>query len=233
MDEIKLMHGDCLELMKSIPNGSVDLILTDPPYNISRKNDFATMGRSGIDFGEWDKDFDQFAWLEEIPRLLKKNGSAIIFNDWKNLGEIAKHCESLGLTIKDMLRWEKSNPMPRNRNRRYITDFECAVWLTNKGAKWEFNRINEAYQRPVFKYPVVMGKNKFHPTQKPVQLLEDFILIHSNPDEVVFDPFMGSGSTGVACVNTARRFSGMELDKGYFDIACNWIAEVQGAVTTQ
>ncbi len=215
----QLMQGDCLELMKNIPDGSVDLILTDPPYNIARNNNFKTMGRAGIDFGEWDKGFNQFAWLSEIPRILKPNGSVVIFNDWKNIGEIAKHCESLGLTIKDMLRWEKTNPMPRNRDRRYITDFECAIWLTNKCAKWEFHRLSEAYQRPVFRYPVVMGANKFHPTQKPVKLLEDIILIHSSIGEVVFDPFMGSGSTGVACVNTNRNFIGIELDDTYFEIA--------------
>ena len=229
-DHIDIRQGDCLELMNGIPDNSVDLILTDPPYNIARKNNFRTMGRSGIDFGEWDKGFDQFAWLQEIPRILKQNGSAVIFNDWKNIGEIAKHCESLGMNIKDMLRWEKSNPMPRNRDRRYITDFECAVWLTNKGARWEFHRISEAYQRPVFKHPVVMGASKFHPTQKPVQLMEELILIHSNCGDVVLDPFMGSGSTGVACVNTGRRFIGIELDQGYFDISVKRISEAQEAV---
>lgn len=233
MEEIKLMHGDCLELMKSIPDGSVDLILTDPPYNIARKNNFVTMGRNGIDFGEWDKGFDQFKWLEDIPRILNKNGSVVIFNDWKNIGAIARYCESLGLVIKDLLRWTKSNPMPRNRDRRYITDFECAVWLTNKAAKWTFNRTSANYQRPIFEYAVVSGNEKAHPTQKPVKLMEELLQIHSKISDVVLDPFMGSGSTGVACINTGRRFIGMELDKQYFDIACKRIAEAQGAVTAQ
>ena len=128
----KIYNEDCLEGMKRIEDNSIDLILTDPPYNIARENNFATMGRSSIDFGEWDKGFDQLVWLNEIPRILSQNGSAVIFNDWKNIGEIAKYCESIGLVIKDMLRWEKTNPMPRNRDRRYITDYECAIWLTNK-----------------------------------------------------------------------------------------------------
>ena len=116
MDYDYIKQGDCLELMKEIPNRSVELILTDPPYNIARENNFHTMGRSGIDFGEWDKGFNQFSWLNEIPRILSKDGSVIIFNDWKNVGEIARYCESLGLVIKDLLRWQKTNPMPRNRD---------------------------------------------------------------------------------------------------------------------
>ena len=226
---MKLLQGDCLELMKNIPGGSIDLILTDPPYNIARKNNFHTMGRNGIDFGEWDKGFDQFEWLKQIPRILSRDGSAVIFNDWKNVGEIARFCESLGLVIKDMLRWEKTNPMPRNRDRRYITDFECAIWLTNKNAKWSFHRLCEKYQRPVFHHSVVNGDEKLHPTQKPVKLMEEIIQIHSSPTAVVLDPFMGSGSTGVACVNTNRDFIGIELDPDYFNIAKN---RIQQAINT-
>lgn len=219
-----IKQGDCLELMKEIPDGGVDLILTDPPYNIARKNNFQTMGRSGIDFGEWDKGFDQFSWLKEIPRLLSKDGSVIIFNDWKNVGDIARYCEELGLVIKDLLRWQKTNPMPRNRDRRYVTDFECAVWLTNKNAKWTFNRISDTYQRPMFEHSIVSGSEKtIHPTQKPIKLMEELLRIHSNYNDVVFDPFMGSGSTCVACVNTNRHYIGFELDEKYFDIAKNRI----------
>ena len=109
----KIYNEDCLEGMKRIEDKSVDLILTDPPYNIARENNFATMGRSSIDFGEWDKGFDQFVWLNEIPRILSQNGSAVIFNDWKNVGEIAKYCETIGLVIKDMLRWQTANAFER------------------------------------------------------------------------------------------------------------------------
>ena len=130
MSRFNLMQGDCLELLKNIPNDSVDLILTDPPYNIARKNNFHTMGRAGIDFGEWDKGFDLLTYINELPRICSKNANIVIFNDWKNLGDIARHAESLGFVIKDMIRWEKTNPMPRNRDRRFITDYWCAVWLT-------------------------------------------------------------------------------------------------------
>lgn len=216
----KIYNEDCLEGMKRIPDKSVDLILTDPPYNISVKNNFKTMGRKGIDFGEWDKDFDQASWMNEIGRLLTKNGSAVIFNDWKNLGDIARSCEWHGLVIKDMLRWEKTNPMPRNRDRRYITDFECAVWVTNKNAKWVFNRQSGTYQRPSFVHNVVGGKEKTgHPTQKPVKLMEDLINIHSSEGDTILDPFVGSGTTAIACMNTNRNFIGFELDETYYDAA--------------
>ena len=124
-----LYLGDCLDVMdKLIDRGVVvDAIITDPPYNIAKDNNFHTMGRQGIDFGEWDKGFDLLSWIDKGIKLLSKNGSMIIFNDWKNLGNIARYAESKGFVIKDMIRWEKTNPMPRNRDRRYITDFECAV----------------------------------------------------------------------------------------------------------
>lgn len=223
---INLLHGDCLELMKTIESGSVDLILTDPPYNIARKNNFTTMGRRGIDFGDWDKGFDLFSYIDEIPRLLHKDGSVVIFNAWKNIGEIAKYAESKGLVIKDMLRWEKSNPMPRNRDRRYITDYEIAVWLVNTKSKWTFNRQHEMYQRPEFRGSITTNSERVdHPTQKPLWLMEDILKIHSNENDTIMDMFMGSGSTGVACKNLNRRFIGIEKDDKYFEIAKNRIEQ--------
>ena len=227
-ENYKLYNGDCLEVMdKLIEEGvKVNCIITDPPYMIAKKNNFHTMGRAGIDFGEWDKNVDLFSWLDRIPKLLDKNGSVVIFNDWKNLGDIVRYCENLNLEVKDMLRWEKTNPMPRNRDRRYITDYECAIWLVNKKAKWTFNRLDEKYQRPKFVYGVVSGKEKtIHPTQKPVALMTELINIHSKENDIILDCYMGSGSTGVACVDTNRKFIGIELDENYFNISVNRIFE--------
>ena len=213
-NDVWLMQGDCLERMKEIPDGSVDMILTDPPYNIAKKNNFHTMGRTGIDFGEWDKGFDLFTYLNEVPRLLTKNGSIVIFNDWKNLGEIARYCEVLGLVIKDMLRWEKTNPMPRNRDRRYITDYECAVWLTMPKAKWTFNRDDPAYQRPLFKGSLTPSSEKVgHTTQKPIWLMKGIITLHTNEGDNILDMFMGSGSTIKAANNLNRNAIGIEMGK--------------------
>ena len=221
---INLMQGDCLELMRDIPDGSVDLILTDPPYNISRANNFHTMGRAGIDFGEWDKGADIFTYIGECARVCSKDGSFIVFNDWKNLGSIASYAEEHGFVTKDMLRLEKTNPMPRNRDRRYITDYECAVWFTNKGAKWTFNRQDPKYQRPKFVHSADKG---FHPTQKSLSLMEELVKIHSNQGDTILDPFMGSGTTGVACAITGRKFIGIEMDEGYFEIASERIRNAQ------
>lgn len=216
------MQGDCLEKMKEIESGSIDLVLTDPPYNIARKNNFHTMGRAGIDFGEWDKGFDLFSYIDDVFRCLNKNGSFIVFNDWKNLGDIVKYAEGVGFITKDMIRLEKTNPMPRNRDRRYITDFECSVWFTMPKSKWVFNRQDEKYERPRFKACIEKG---LHPTQKNLSLMEWLLKIHSNEYQTILDPFMGSGTTGVACKNLNRDFIGIELDEKYFDIAKKRIAE--------
>jgi len=211
----ELWHGDCLELMKNIPDKSVDLVLTDPPYNIARNNNFHTMGRAGIDFGAWDKNADIFSYIKECYRVLDKNGSFIVFNAWKNLGDISKFSESLGFVTKDMLRLEKRNPMPRNRDRRYITDYECAIWFTMPQAKWVFNRQDAKYQRPKFVCSIDKG---LHPTQKSLKLMEDLVKIHSDSGQLILDCFAGSGTTCLAAKNLNRQFIGIEKEKEYYDI---------------
>jgi site-specific DNA-methyltransferase (adenine-specific) len=215
MDGIKLFNGDAIEVMKrEIQDGSVDLVLTDPPYNISKANGFASMGRAGIDFGEWDKDADLLSYIDEVRRILKPTGSFVVFNAWRNLGEIANYAESLGMVAKDVFRLEKTNPMPRNRDRRYITDYEFAIWFTN-GGKWTFNRRHPSYERPKYVGSIESG---LHPTQKNLGLMEHLVLIHSNPDELIVDPFSGSFTTGVACLNTGRKFIGIERDENFYKI---------------
>lgn len=217
-----IYNMDCLEGMELMIEREmkVDAIITDPPYQISRDNNFHTMGRSGIDFGEWDKNFDQFTWIKKSFQLLKNGGCLFTFNDWKNIGEIAKYAKFIGFDIKDMVRWRKTNPMPRNRDRRYITDFEVAVWLVKPKEKWIFNRLSDTYDRCEYEYPITSKSEKVgHPTQKPVALMEEIIKRHTNEGHIILDPFMGSGTTAVAAINTNRRYIGFELDRNYFNIA--------------
>jgi len=208
--------GDCLELMKNIPSESVNLVITDPPYNISRKNNFTTMGRSGIDFGEWDKNSDIFSYIKESHRLLNKNGSFITFGAWKKLGNISEFAESIGFVAKDMIRLKKTNPMPRNRERRYIIDFECGICFVMPNSKWTFNRQDPNYQRPEFVCSIDKG---LHPTQKPLRLMEELVKIHSNERDIILDCFAGSGTTLLAAKNLNRQFIGIEKEEKYYNIA--------------
>jgi DNA modification methylase len=120
------------------------------------------------------------------------------------------------MLYKGTIYWIKANPIPRNRDRRYVTTTENAVILVKKGEKWTFNRQRETYENGLFKYPVVSGSKRIHPTQKPVELLSDLIKIHSNKGDLVFDPFSGSGATAVACKSLERRFIGCEIDSNYY-----------------
>ena len=204
----------------------VDHIVTDPPYNIARDNNFHTMGRTGIDFGEWDKGFDQLSWIDKAFKLIRKGGSLFIFNDWKNVGEIAKYAESVGFEIKDMVRWKKANPMPRNRDRRYITDFEVAVWLVKPGVKWVFNRLSDTYDRCEYEYPLVSKSERVgHTTQKPIALMEEILRRHTNEGELVLDPFAGSSSTAIACINTNRDYICIEKEEEYYNMSETRISE--------
>lgn len=218
-ENIILKQGDCLELMKDIPDRSIDLILTDIPFNVSRENNFKTMkdrkGRNGIDFGEWDKNFDESCLSLFIPKL-KAGGSLVLFHAFEQYETVRTVLAELEL--KDRLIWQKTNPMPRNRERRYISNIEMFSWFVKKGGKWTFHRQNENYDGCVLQYPSESGGGftRYHPCQKNCKMLENIIKRHSNENDVVWDPFMGSGSTGVACMNTGRKFIGMELEDKYF-----------------
>ncbi|WP_233758686.1 DNA-methyltransferase [Helicobacter acinonychis] len=202
----------------------VNHIITDPPYNISKDNNFSTMNsakRQGVDFGEWDKNFDLFGWIKSYSQILDANGSFIIFCSYRFLSHICDTLERSNCEVKDILVWQKSNPMPRNINRRYVQDMEFAVWAVKKGAKWVFNKPNDKkYLRAIYTAPVVSGFERTeHPTQKSLKVMQEIIRTHTNKEDLILDPFMGSGSTGVAAVITGRKFLGIELSEKYYNIA--------------
>lgn len=220
--DIKLLCGDSFELAKQIQEESVDLVLTDIPYNISRENNFMTMpdriGRKGIDFGNWDKRFDVMQ-LCQLQRLVRKGGSFFTFHSHKQIMQISEALSEL--VFKDFVVWRKTNPMPRNRERRYVGNAELGSWYVRPGGAWTFNRVHESYDESVMSYPSESGGGfkRYHPCQKNVKLLRELIERHSNRGDTILDPFMGSGSTGVACIETGRNFIGIEVNQGYFEIA--------------
>jgi len=223
----KIYNMDCIEGMDRLfkKYGSfVDNIITDPPFNVSQDNNFKTMGRAGIDFGEWDKDFNLTSWIDSADKLLKKGGNIVIFNDWKNMSYIKDKLEGKGYLIKQMIIWKKSNPMPRNRDRLYVTSCEFALWAT-KGKGWAFNRQRDTYENAIFEYPVVHSKGRIHPTEKPLELIKDLVKIHSNEGDILLEPFSGSGSLPKACQELNRNFISFELEKEYYIESCKRIGQ--------
>lgn len=136
-DTYKIYQDDSYQIIEEFKHSDlkVDHIITDPPYNISKANNFSTMSsakRQGVDFGEWDKEFDLYSWIGQYAQLLDKDGSFIIFCSYRYLSYICDAMEASGILVKDVIKWVKTNPMPRNINRRYVQDTEFAVWGVKK-----------------------------------------------------------------------------------------------------
>lgn len=201
----------------------VDSIITDPPYNISKENNFGTLNtpRKGVDFGNWDNNFDVIGWVDDYIKLLKPNGSIIIFCSYLYISFLIEKLRNCGIETKDVIIWKKTNPMPRNINRRYVQDMEFAIWGVKKNSKWVFNKPEDKpYLRSMYESGVVSGAERtIHPTQKSLKVMEEIIKIHTNENDLILDPFMGSGTTGVACIKNNRKFVGIEVNPEYFNIA--------------
>lgn len=159
-------------------------------------------------------------FIRNFSKILKPNGSIVLFHSFEQYTDVKKTFEDNGLECKDRIIWEKTNPMPRNRDRRYISNCEMGSWYVMKKAKWTFNRQDEKYQKMIFRYPSESGGGfkRYHPTQKNLELMKEIVAIHTNENDIVFDPFAGSGSTGVACKLLNRNFIGCEIDKNYAKI---------------
>lgn len=222
---VNLYNEDYKKTIKRMKKEKIklDAVITDPPYGVSRKHQlgYSNMGRSGMNYGEWDYNFNQKKWIREIANLIKPGGTMIIFNDWKNLGDISDQLEKCGFIVKDVIRWIKKNPMPRNTDRRYVNDCEFAVWAVKKGKPWTFNKPEGVgYLKPEIITGVVPGgKKRLHPTQKHLEVMEKLVETHTNENDLIYDPFMGSGTTAVACVNKKRNVIGSEIDEKYYKIS--------------
>ena len=217
MKKFELWHGDCLELMKNIPDGSVDLVLTDIPYGEVNRNDngLRNLNKENADI----ETFNLQEFLREIYRVAK--GTIIVFCGQHQFSEIKnffqeKQDKSKG-TVRQLV-WRKTNPSPMNGQHIYLSGIENAVWFKKRGGVFNANCKNT-----VFDYPC--GRSKLHPTEKNHDLLKELILDNSNEGDIVFDPCMGSGSHGLVAVENNRHFIGIELDEGYFNIAKKRIEE--------
>lgn len=221
MDKFIFKNCDYKDMLKELAEQKIkiDAVITDPPYGVSRKHQlgFSNMGRAGMDYGDWDYNFDQKEWIRLCAPLIKDGGTIIVFNDWKNFSYIVEELDNQGFSMKDVIRWVKPNPMPRNTDRRYVGDFELAIWAVKDGGKWTFNKPEgTSYLRPIYKCPSVASKKRLHPTQKPLKLIEDILQVHTNENDVVLDLFTGSGTTAEACLKHNRIFIGSELNEEFY-----------------
>jgi len=246
-----IIDGNCIEVMKEFPSNSINLVLTDPPYNVSGKSSLDlpnnTTGGPWYKMDEsWDvfknfKDYLMFTkeWIKQADRTLVTNGSMIICCSYHGLGEILIALKELDYKIINIIVWRKKNPMPNVTKRTLTHSTEYAVWAA-KSTGWIFNYMdmkkfaNGKQLRDVWEFPLCQGheriKNKTkraaHPTQKPLEFFKRFVEMASNEGDVILDPFIGTGTTAVAAESYKRKWVGIENKKEYIKIAKKRIGHI-------
>ena len=220
-----LLCGDSRELIKRVPDNFVDFILTDPPYNIGKYStgNIPLPGRTPMnnDVAAWDWiDFHPEEWVDEFLRVLKPTGNLFVFTSYNQLGRWYDCLDSRFDTSQFMI-WHKTNPAPKVFKAGFLNSCEMIFCCWNKGHVWNFISQQEMHnfiESPICMRPERLSDPK-HPAQKPTSVLKKLITIASNEGGVVFDPFMGVGSTGVAALGLRRRFIGFEINEVYFNAA--------------
>lgn len=220
---IMLFNESCFDFLRNLESNSISLILIDPPYEISRDTNFASGGKTGkntdrfrvsMDFGDWDHDFDDLAMvIKECYRVLKKGGTIICFYDLWKITTLKQYFEEAKFKQIRYIEWIKTNPVPLNSKTNYLTNAREIALVGVKGGKPTFH---SEYDNGIYNYPICHDKGRFHPTQKPLALIESLIVKHSNEGDLVCDCFAGSGTTAVASYNTNRNFIGCEISKEYY-----------------
>ena len=202
-----IYNEDCLTGMQRIPDGSVDLVLTDIPYNeVNREsNGLRNLDKESADIG----DFDLTELTETICR--KTKGSVYMFCGINQVSDIRTTMSKCGLSTR-LIVWEKTNPSPMNGDKIWLSGIECCVYGKKSGATFNLHCKNS-----VLRFPC--GKHDIHPTQKPVELFRYLLTASSNEGDTILDPFMGSATTAIACIKENRHFVGFELNADYFDKA--------------
>ena len=217
-------NKSCFDFLPSIDSKSIDLILIDPPYEISRETNFQNGELTGtdtdrfrisMDFGDWDKNFTN---LEEVfkqgYRILKDGGTMICFYDLWKIETIKRYYENNKFKQIRFIEWLKTNPVPINSKINYLSNAREIAVLGIKKSKPTFN---SSYDNGLYQYPICHDKGRFHPTQKPLELIKELIIKHSNEGDIVLDCFSGSGTTGVAAIQANRQFIGCEINPEYYE----------------
>ncbi len=208
-----IYNADCLDVMKQMPDGCVDLVVTDPPYNEVNQS---SNGLRNLDKGKADSlPVDLDGTVLHFLRCCSQ--SLYIFCGDKQISRIRILFESVGLTLRCGY-WEKDNPSPMNGKHIYLSACENVIWGKYAGAVF-----NGFCLKPIWHAPVVT--NQIHPTQKPLSIISDMVCVGSNEGAIVFDPFMGSGTTCVAAQRLNRKFIGIEINKQYCEIAVKRLAQ--------
>lgn len=227
-----ILCADSREIIKRIPDNSIDFILTDPPYNLGQHStgNIPLFGRSAMnnDVAEWDKiDFNPEDWADEFIRILKPTGNLFIFTSYNQLGRWY-NCLDHKFDTSNFMIWHKTNPAPKIFKAGFLNSCEMIFTCWNKKHTWNF--ISQAEMHNFIESPICMRPERLrepkHPAQKPVSILKKMIEIASNKDDIIFDPFMGVGSMGVAALELGRRFIGVEREENYFIAAKQRIINV-------
>ena len=246
----KIIKGNCIESMRSLPDNSINVIFADPPYNLQLKNDLSRPDSSkvnGVTEG-WDRfnsfeEYDKFTkdWMSEAQRILKPEGTIWIIGSYHNIFRVGNTMQNLGFWILNDIIWHKSNPMPNFKGTRFTNAHETIIWASkNHNSKYSFNyhamkSLNEGIQmRSDWYIPICSGGerikdsngNKIHSTQKPEALLYRVLLSSSKKDDVVLDPFFGTGTTGAVAKKLGRNFIGLEREDIYISAAEKRIKEI-------
>ena len=238
----RIINGDCLNELKKIPNKTFDLVFADPPYNLQLKSELVRPDRSKVDAvnDKWDKfenfkKYDEFTyeWLSECKRILKKDGAIWVIGSYHNIFRVGTAIQNLGFWILNDVIWNKNNPMPNFRGTRFTNAHETLIWASkSEKSKYTFNYqslkcLNDDLQmRSNWDLPICSGaerlkKNgkKVHSTQKPEALLHRVLLASTNKNDMILDPFLGSGTTATVAKKLGRNYFGIEKEKNYFKAA--------------
>src|SRR5580692_5504473 len=249
---VSIMPGNCVAEMAKLPAESIDLVFADPPYNLQLQGDLRRPDDSRVDAvdDEWDRfasfaAYDEFtrAWLIACRRVMKRSATLWVIGSYHNIFRVGAILQDLGFWILNDVVWRKTNPMPNFRGRRFTNAHETLIWAARepgaKGYTFNYEALkagNEDIQvRSDWTIPLCTGEErlkgddgkKLHPTQKPEALLARVILAASRPDDLVLDPFCGTGTTGAVAQRLRRRFVGFEREREYATAAEKRIAAIE------